>query len=198
MLHLDKTDRMGVGHPRTDRENGGTMMDIQEFCETAVRESDPANIPDFGYFGDLPFGETWARTFAHCRDSDTLEESNWNVITQDLLERFPDHTTIESYSHWAVGWCESLCVQMLTEDRKPTEAAYAVFEWHKSLEDYPVADEEDYSRAEWESAQETWEWLDMRERIRLCKEAGLSIFAARSEEIPRDDTGYLFEYLTTP
>jgi hypothetical protein len=171
-------------------------MDAQEFCERAVRESDPANIPYYAYFGDLPLGETWATTFSHHRDSDDLDESNWEVITNDLIDRFPEDTQIEGSSHWAVGWSESLCVRMLDENKEPTEAALAVIEWKEALEHYPVADEEDYSRREWETANENWRWTGMRTRIKLCAEQGISIFAARHDCIPQDDDYHIFEYMT--
>ena len=47
--------------------------------------------------------------------------------------------------------------------------------------------------AEDESAQEGWANASLRERIRECCAAGLSMFAARSETIPHDDYGLLQE-----
>jgi hypothetical protein len=133
-------------------------MDLQEFCELAVEESDPKNIDHYVYFGDLPLGDTWANTFSHHRDSDILDESNWEVITNDLIHRFPEDTKIEGASHWAVGWVEHLSVRLLEKDGRPTEAAAAVKEWKDLLDNYPIASDEDYSRREWENAIETLEW----------------------------------------
>jgi hypothetical protein len=40
-----------------------------------------------------------------------------------------------------------------------------------------------------------WISYSIRERARICRENGVSIFAARSETIPAD--GRVYEYLTT-
>lgn len=45
------------------------------------------------------------------RDSDALARSNHRVILADLRERFgEDIVTVESASHWAVGWTEAAFV----------------------------------------------------------------------------------------
>ncbi len=121
--------------------------------------NDALEIPsDFAYFGDLHQEDGWGRTFSQHRDSDTLERSNWQVITKDLTTRFPDDTAIESYNHWAVGWLETLRVKVLlnpndsdpiTEDNL-TPAFHAVAEWLTDLDIYPVADESHWSELEYD------------------------------------------------
>jgi hypothetical protein len=109
--------------------------------------------PDsFMYYGDLespPWG--WSGIGPH-RDSDILGVSNYETISADLLERFPESFVIERSNHWAVGWCEQLRIN--TED---LDAVDAVLEWKKAMDDYPVADEADYSQREWEAALEAWD-----------------------------------------
>lgn len=48
--------------------------------------------------------------------------------------------------------------------------------------------------AESEYAEESWANLPMRERIRLCAESRISIFAARRDSIPQEDNGRIFDY----
>lgn len=115
-----------------------------------LHESDPANIPNFAYFGDLPMGETWAWTFGTNRDADTLTRSNWYVITDDMKDRFPDDTQIFEASHWACGWIEQLSVRVLDDEGKMTEAGQATLEWKDNLDQYPVADDEHFSGLEYD------------------------------------------------
>lgn len=95
-------------------------------------------------------------------------------------------------SHWACGWVETILVR----DDAPEEILQAAGEIVASLEDYPVLDEEDFSRRESELVQESWECLTLREKVRLCGENGVSIFAARHEECPNDYR--IYDYLRTP
>jgi hypothetical protein len=98
------------------------------------------------------------------RDSDVLQRSNYEVISRDLLDRFPDDVRTTVSNHWAVGWVESLHVRIYKEsinleEIEPgkfyghdsyTDAFIAAMEWKEKLDDYPVADEEDWSRREYE------------------------------------------------
>jgi hypothetical protein len=100
--------------------------------------SDPA--ASFAYYGER---EGWLIVLSQHRDSDALERSNWDVITADMLARFPDDAAIERQNHWAVGWTETLLV-------RPGSPALAAAEgWTAKLADYPVADEEAFSELEW-------------------------------------------------
>ena len=127
-----------------------TELDYQKLAEQAVKET--ADTPDFAYSGDTPIGETWAFTFSQHRDSNNLQKSNFKVISEDLLERFPDDVKIESFNHWAVGWIEQLEVRMLDEKGIVTAAGKASLDWNVKLSDYCVADEDDYSRMDYEDS----------------------------------------------
>jgi len=122
---------------------------FQKLAEQVVAES--KNIPDFFYRGDLPLGKTWAMTFSKSAASDLGEVSNFETIQKDLEERFADDVTVESFSHWVVNWVERIMVRMLDEDGTVTQAGMAVLDWREKLDDYPLADEEDHSRREYEA-----------------------------------------------
>ena len=122
-------------------------------AKQAIKEPD-----SFAYFGDLDMFNTWGRSgISQNRDSKPLEQSNFAVITEDLLERFPDECQISSSNHWAVGWLEELYVQVYTDDTKSeiTPVWEAVCEYQDKLADYPVIDEGDYSARELEDAIDT-------------------------------------------
>lgn len=105
------------------------------------------NIPNHAYFGDLPIGETWAFSgvVSLSRDSRLLETSNWQVVTHDLMTRFPGQCEIVHESHWLVGWVDSLAIHVQNDTGELMPIVYAAFDWIAKLDDYPVADEEHYS-----------------------------------------------------
>lgn len=126
------------------------------------------------------------------RDSQTLERSNWEVVT-DNLEKLSDHeeTGPVSVGHWACGWYELFLIH-----ESDTQALQAADEWAAHLAGYPVADDEHYSQLEWNAVAGYWERCGMRERIEALARFDCSIFAARRDEIPQDDSGALFQYLS--
>lgn len=126
------------------------------------------------------------------RDSQTLERSNWEVVTNNL-ENLSKHEETGSVSmgHWACGWYEIFLIH--ESDSKALEAAD---QWACSLADYPIADEEHHSQLECNAVAEYWERCGMRERIEALARFDCSIFAARRNEIPQDDSGALFSYLS--
>ena len=122
---------------------------------------------------DIPDKERWGPTISKSRDSGPLEESNFQAITQDMLERFPEDTRIVLSTHWGFGWVEQLFVRHY-DDNGPTPAHEAIMQWHDKLSNYPVANEEDFSQREYDSqlelltscypvdeeqAKKVWQWL---------------------------------------
>lgn len=79
------------------------------------------------------------------RDSEALDRSNFEVIYEDLAERFGDDVDNASFGHWAVGWVEELAW-----NAGNTELATEVQRWEKALADYPVADDMHFSDLEWQ------------------------------------------------
>ena len=146
--------------------------DYQAEAEQAVRET--AGPTDFIYRGKVDLGRTWAITFSKSRDSGLRELSNYAAIKEDLEKRFPKDVSDERFSHFAVGWVDQLLVRMLDKKGKVTKAGIAALEWKDRLQDYPVADDEDYSRRQFEAtidnikfeggldedtAQKVYDWL---------------------------------------
>lgn len=97
------------------------------------------------------------------RDSDVLEISNYETAKARLEEAakldekdwkhdeepplFDGH-----FGHWAVGWVDELLVH---EDATNTLAELEKIA--EQMEDYPVLDEEDFSKREWDEQEEDWE-----------------------------------------
>lgn len=85
----------------------------------------------------------YATGVSRTRDSDPLEESNWQVVSEDLQERFPESFDVHHFGHWACGWYDRLYVR--ADD---AFAIRALQEWSDALSDYPIANEEHYSALE--------------------------------------------------
>jgi hypothetical protein len=64
---------------------------------------------------------------------------------------------VHRFGHWSPGWFEIILV------RPGTAAAEVAVEIEERLEDYPLLDEEDFSRREWEDYLESWECWGARE-----------------------------------
>ena len=124
---------------------------------------------DFGYWGSKDMFKTWGFCGVDKnRDSDLLEISNFEVITRDLISKFPNDFRIENYSHWMVGNVDRLVCRILkyelpfidqVNEKDITTAFIAAMEWLDQLNDYPVADEGDYSDKQYEQGiKEIIEW----------------------------------------
>ncbi len=127
------------------------------------------------------------------RESLLLDRHNYQTAFDMLLEVSDDEKHVWDWraNHWAVGWVEYL---MVAHDA-PDEVLIAAAEIIAALSDYPILDEDGYSEAEYEAAGDYWEQMSLQERIDLLNEAGMSIFAARSDCPPADDSGYIHESL---
>ena len=121
------------------------------------------------------------------RDSDLLTESNFECALQELGGE-SDTVKIVRESHWAVGWVEWIAIH--ESDSKALGSASDMID---SLNDYPILNENDFSEREWNAAQEYWQTLSLSERVDLCRESNVSIFAARCESIPPQDNGAIYE-----
>lgn len=147
-----------------------------------------AHRRDACYFGDR--GD-WLIAYSVHRDSDVLERSNFRSMERMLDEvdsvSLRNDVDVERSSHWAVGWVDYLVVRPNTPTADEAEHLLA------KLADYPVLDEDDYCSLEYEEACSLWKSSSLTDRIhylrRYCER--VSIFAARRDELPEDETGSL-------
>jgi hypothetical protein len=102
---------------------------------------------------DLESLDNWAIIYTHHRDSGLLDQSN-AAATEEVLTPFtegddPD-VVFESHHHWAVGHVDGFSVRVY-RDGQITEAFTAYHALAERMANYPVLDEEDYSRREYEA-----------------------------------------------
>jgi hypothetical protein len=110
---------------------------------------------------------------ANNRDADSLQRSNWAVVTCDLEKQptlvcdEPD-TEIHRFGHWANGWFEIMLV------RPGSKAAECAQKWENSLADYPCASEDHWSDLQWQETAEYWAHLSISCRRSECERARVS------------------------
>jgi hypothetical protein len=105
---------------------------------------------------DLDDADDFCIVYGHHRDSGLLAQSNAAAIAE-ALEPFMDgddpDVVPEHHHHWAVGWIDGHSIRVF-RDGQITDAFRAYHELAQRLADYPVIDEEDYSRREYEATLE--------------------------------------------
>jgi hypothetical protein len=129
-------------------------------------------------------GDRWALVYTHHRDSGLLDQSNADELANEL-EKFtegdaPDVVS-ERHSHWAVGWIDGYAIRVFDSNDEITEAFRTYCMLQERMSDYPVLDEEDYSRREYEATLENIE------------SAGRRFLA---DEIPEDWAGQCFSWFS--
>jgi hypothetical protein len=137
-------------------------------------------------------GEVWPGYYVFLsqhRDSDSLTRSNF-VCGLGALGGESETVQVVREGHWAVGWVEWIAIHQ--DDEKALQIADEI---SGRLEDYPVVNEDHLSELEWNEAQDYWASMSIRERMRLCYDAHISVFAARRDWIPENDSGYIMESL---
>lgn len=155
------------------------MQTYSEYRPTGF-DSAGLNLPDQQSWLVLPCGRN--------RDSDALSESNFSAALESLGGE-SETVEVHRFGHWACGWFEIIIV----DPNSP--AAEIAQDIDNSLADYPILDESDYSEREWERAGSYWEQCSISERVEWCQRYGASIFAARRDYIPEDDSGELMRAL---
>jgi hypothetical protein len=123
------------------------------------------------------------------RDSEPFESSNYASAVA-LLDGANAEYEEHRFGHWGPGWFDIILVN-------PAHAK-VVEDIENRLENYPLLDEEDLSRREWDLAVETWGNMSLRERVALSERFGFHLMACRRDEVPQDRNGSLLEYLVSP
>jgi hypothetical protein len=121
------------------QEAAGNWQQFESFCWFRKNEiADPDN---------------WAIIYTHNRDSGLLDQSNAEAITEAMTpfsETDDPDLVFENHNHWAVGHVDGFSIRVY-RDGQITDAFRTYHDLAERLADYPVLDEEDYSRREYEA-----------------------------------------------
>jgi len=88
---------------------------------------------------------TWCKGPGQSRDSEILEQSNFDVALERLGGEHEGIVEVHRFGHWACGWFEHIMV-----NPKYLDKIKILREIASDLERYPVLDDFDYSDREWE------------------------------------------------
>lgn len=117
-------------------------MTLNQFIEK-VRWSPNGGLDSAAnYMG--PDLSAWCRGPSRSRDSEILEESNFEAALERLGGEREGIVEVHRFGHWACGWFESIMV-----NPKRKTVIKILKEIHDDLESYPVLDESDYSEREY-------------------------------------------------
>ena len=119
------------------------------------------------------------------RDTGPFEESNFETAL-DMLGGESESVEVHRFGHWGPGWFELILVAPGSDAAKKAE------DIESSLENYPVLDDEDLSRREYDDFLESWDSWARRDFVKfLASEFLTSQAAARLEDV---DSDKLFEF----
>ncbi len=105
---------------------------------------------------ELDVTENWAVIYTHHRDSGLLDQSNASVISKELApftEGDDSDVVFESHHHWAVGHVDGFSVRVFKYGQI-TDAFRRYHALAAAMAIYPILDEEDYTRREYEATVE--------------------------------------------
>lgn len=119
--------------------------------------------------------------YSRNRDSSILEETNFTAILQDLGGE-SDFVRVIRHGHWACGWIEYITV----DDTAPDSLLDQCVEIAAVIAEYPVYSDDRYSEAQYEAIADHWERSNLCDRVDHCRDAGISIFAARRDSVPNE------------
>lgn len=154
---------------------------MRTYREYAPTPFDPKGL-------NLPDQQDWLVLIGQSRDSSTLDRSNFECAL-DRLGGESDTVQVCRFEHWACGWFEIIIIN------PKSEQAQIAKDIEEALKQYPVVNEGHWSELEFNEAVEYWVSISISERMEWCRRFSVSIFAARRNEIPEDESGELISYL---
>lgn len=104
--------------------------------------------------------EEWTVVYTNNRDSGPLDRSNANAIAKEMeKEEFEPDVLPQSHSHWAVGHMDGYAIRVY-RDGEITEAFAKWRGLQERLDNYPILDEDLYSREQQEEIDASWDaWV---------------------------------------
>jgi hypothetical protein len=145
-----------------------TREDVIELAKEAA--GNHRKFDSFAWFDRPKDDGSWTLVYTRSRDSDELGVSNAHAIAE-LMEPFTDpndddpwfashgpddpDACVESHSHWAVGYVDGFAIRVYGPDGLPTGAFATWCDIQARLDEYPVLDEEDWSRREMETQEQS-------------------------------------------
>jgi hypothetical protein len=118
---------------------------------------------DFMYWGELDLSVWGFAPIGKHRDSDLIDESNFDGVLAELRRVSGKSVQVMHANHWACGWYDYIMVRVTA-----TKTMNRLLELINQLADYPVLDEDDLSRREYEcacNAYDAWARYDVSKLV---------------------------------
>ncbi len=110
-----------------------------------------ATFPDFAWHDQPEDQENWCIIHTASRDAGLIEQSNAAVIYKELEKYLGRTVRAEHMGHWACGWVDGYSIRVYFKNGKITKAFRHYCELMESLTNYPVLDETDYHKREFDA-----------------------------------------------
>jgi len=159
-----------------------TLSKTGGIAQFKVAEREHTALTEWKHPSDY-MGETYEGYYivvGRSRDSDALENSNFETALEMLGGEDEEAGVIVAKAgHWAVGWVEEL----LVSKNAPEKVAIAE-QIEKKLDNYPVLNEEDFSRREYEEMSDMADQTvtDILRDIEIKYDADKTIFPEEKKE----------------
>lgn len=145
------------------------MTDYEKLAAEAV--GNWQRFESFGWHDCPDDAEEWTIVYDNNRDADALTRANAEAIAERMKPflgwwKDGEDAQRENHGHWAVGWVSGYAIRVYGKDGKPTAAFREWCDIQAELEEYPVLDEEIFSRVEMEDADQCWEAFARRDFYR--------------------------------
>lgn len=151
---------------------------------------------DFGWWGRDDMFVTWGWSgISQNNSSNIVDRSNYQVIKNDLTDRYPDDFQEIGLGHWAVGHVDTLIVKILKDENKEvqidniTSAFIETVKWLDHIRENVVADEMHLDQMAYEEGFEIIK--DLLPDCVLIKESVDQTVSAIIEHIHQTDLGYI-------
>lgn len=152
----------------------------------------PSNMDSMSNYAGSDYGFNFYHVYTRLRDSEIIDESNWEEILKLLGGEGNDNgVEIIRHGHWACGWVEYLLV-----DPTVTDSVRIAEDIVRRLKAYPILNEDDFSSREWLQAENTWKEMSLQDRFELCKSLNIPVLKIRHDYLPEDNDGSLLEWFT--
>ncbi|WP_422451933.1 hypothetical protein [Endozoicomonas sp. ALC066] len=121
------------------------------------------------YSGFEPVGHFYV--YSRTRDSGIIENSNYEMILEELTKKWGDVVYDYRASHWGCGWVETI----LMKPDAPEKAQKHLYEILGALSDSPVYCEQDYSERVEDEACDLWYSTSDSEKEDYCSGVGVDL-----------------------
>lgn len=140
----------------------------------------------------LPEQQDWlVAPVSQNRDSGPLAESNFASFLAEVGGE-SESVEVHRFGHWGPGWFEIILIAPNSPHLKRAE------ELEAALEDYPVLDDQDYSKREHEEYCESWDYWGRLDYVREIKSRLFKLYSdGVSEDCTDDEIEDAISELTT-